>query len=85
MERFVVYCVHDFVRYHHPVQCFRILQFLWITLWCDPMCAFCPAFDGVQRSSANVFGSFSPSGQALLAETDLGLMVAIVVVSQWAL
>ena len=38
--------------------------------------------DGGQRSSAEVFGSFSPSGQALLAETALGLMAVIVSVRQ---
>ena len=38
--------------------------------------------NGGQRSSAEVFGSFSPSGQALLAETALGLMVVIVSVRQ---
>jgi len=35
-----------------------------------------------QRSSAEVFGSFSPSGQALLAETAVGLMTVIVSVCQ---
>ena len=38
--------------------------------------------DGGQRSSAAFFGSFSPSGQALLAETSLGLMAVIVSVRQ---
>jgi len=38
--------------------------------------------DGGQRCSAAVFVSFSPSGQALLAETALGLMAAIVAVHQ---
>jgi len=38
--------------------------------------------DGGQRSSAEVFCSFSPSGQTLLAETALGLMAVIVSVRQ---
>jgi len=38
--------------------------------------------DGGQRSSAEVFGSFSPCGQALLAETALGLMAVMVSVRQ---
>ena len=37
---------------------------------------------GGQRSSAAVFGCFSPSGQALLAETAFGLMAAMVSVRQ---
>ena len=37
---------------------------------------------GGQRCSAQVFGCFSPSGQALLAETALGLMAVIVSVRQ---
>jgi len=38
--------------------------------------------DAGQRSSTEVFGSFSPSGQALLAETAVGLMTVIVTVRQ---
>jgi len=40
------------------------------------------SLSGGQRSSAEVFGCFSPSGQALLAETALGLMAAVVSVRQ---
>ena len=40
------------------------------------------SLSGGQRSSAAVFGCFSPSGQALLAETAFGLMAAMVSVRQ---
>jgi len=38
--------------------------------------------DGGQRSSTAVFNSFSPCGQALVAETALGLMAVMVSVRQ---
>ena len=42
-------------------------------------------FDGGQRSSADVFGSFSPCVQVLLTKIALGFMVVIVAVRQLAL